>query len=348
MAKSYRLAGMAGSVLLMLGCAAFAQEAQPVAGPETAPQQAAPQPEPASDCTGILCVFRSPLAPPPAVAAADPQTAPQDASATQTPVAAADPSDTPKPKRKPQKPVHLLTIAADPLEVGRLKSLTTAMPREKIRIVKADGATSVTDFSVSTTLAPADGVPKARLFSEQMHIIAKAGIQSPTDLAGKAVSFGPDKSVGQTAARKAFAALGVTVKETPLEIDNALDGLATGDIDAVVVLAPQPVDQLKKVPAGDLHFVSWPDGGTLPDGAVAASIDARSYPGLAKPGETIRAVGVDAVLCLKAKGAAQPAAKAFLAALSQHSAALSKRGFDLLKADLAARSSRRVADNARR
>ncbi len=133
------------------------------------------------------------------------------------------------------------------------------------------------------------------------------------------------------------------MKETPLDLDNAIDGLATGDVDAVVMLAPQPIDRLKSVSTPGVHLLSWPEGSSLPNGASAATIDAAAYPRLAKPGETIRAMGVDATLTISARGAKQVAAKTFLKALSLHSEALTKRGFDLLKADLDSRAGRRLA-----
>ena len=131
------------------------------------------------------------------------------------------------------------------------------------------------------------------------------------------------------------------MKETPLDLDNALDGVSTGDIAAVVVLAPEPMARLKTVTG--LHFVGWPDGAALPAGAVASSIDGGAYPGLAKPGETIPAMGIDAVLTLNPRGARKPAAKVFLVDLSQHAGALARHGFDLIKADLETRNGRRVA-----
>ena len=190
---------------------------------------------------------------------------------------------------------------------------------------------------------------KARLFTEQLHIVAGTGVLSPADLKGKVVSFGPEKGPAQAAARKAFAALGVSVKETPLDLDNALDGIATGDVAAVVVLAPQPDARLARLKTtSGLHLVSWPEGTAVPDGDTMTSIPGSAYPGLAKAGDSVRALGVEAALDASGKGATSPAARAFLTALSQHSAALSKRGFDLIKADLETRNGRRVASAERR
>ena len=343
--------GLAGSVLLTTSLVALAQEAAP----------ASPAPA-ASGCSGFLCLLAprtmaeqqaAPAATEPAAQPAAAQTAAQTAATTDP---APDVTETKPAKAKAPRPT--VTIAADTAEASRLRTLVSALPKEKIRIVAETAAAPGADFAVRTALdSRPSGTEQARLFTEQMHVVAGPSIQSFADLKGKVVSFGAARSPSQTAARKAFAALGITVKETPLDLDNAFDGLATGDIDAVVLLAPQPVDRLKRLSAPGLHFVAWPEGATMPDGAVTASIDGGAYPSLAKPGEAINAMGVDAVLILEPRAietkgsgarAPAPAAKAFLAALSQHSATLSKRGFDLLKADLDSRADRRVASVERR
>jgi TRAP-type uncharacterized transport system substrate-binding protein len=176
-----------------------------------------------------------------------------------------------------------------------------------------------------------------------MHVIAGGAIHTLADLEGKVVSFGPDNGPSQAAARKAFEALNIHVKETPLDLDNALDGLSTGDIDAVVILAPQPFDRLKTISAPGLHLVSWPDNGSVPEGASPAIIEATAYPKLESPGVPVKTIAVDALLTLNSRAAKQGAAKLFLKDLSQNSETLTKRGFDLLKADLESRKDRRLA-----
>lgn len=290
------------------------------------------------DCS-FPCFFHSSNpAPTPQAAATDPAVTAADATL---------PASKPAPKV-----VHALTIAADDAEFGRMKALSGVVPGQTIKIVKTSvAARGTADFAVKTVLQPASDATTshdAKLFTEQLHIVATSKITRVEDLRDHVVSFGANGSAGQDAARKAFQALGVSVRETPLDLDNALDGASTGDIDAVVVLAPQPFARLKSMARSGLHLLSWPDSGALPAGAVDATISADAYPGLATPGETIRAVGVDAVLSVSATGARQPATKRFMSALAQHSAILSKRGFDLLKADLESRSGSRVASAERR
>ena len=326
-ARFFVLGAGVAAPLLMLSCLAVQAQEAP----------AAPAP---SACSGIACIFGSRLGAAPQPAPAQP--APTGAIAQAPEAAPVDEAWAVKAKPHPVKPS--VTIAATGAEVGRIKSLAAALPREKVTVVGTNGAPA--DFIVTAGLETPAGTEKARLFTEQMHIVAGATITSVADLKDKVVSFGPDAGPSQAAARKAFAALGVSVKETPLDLDNALDGVSTGDVAAVIVLAPQPLARLKSV--SGLHFVAWPEGTALPAGAVASTIDGSAYPGFAKPGESIPAMGVDAVLSLSAKGAHKPAAKLFLTDLSQHAGALSRHGFDLIKADIETRSSRRVASAERR
>lgn len=324
---------------LVAGLAASAVVASLASAQEQAPT-AAPPPAAAPSCSGLGCLFNrtpAPPAPPPAQAAAEP-----DPAAS---VPADEAHDAPKPRAKP---VHPVIIAAEPEEMARLKNLAATMPRGKVKLVKDAARADEADFKVESSLGAHEDGEKAKLFTEQMHVIAGDKIATIADLKDKVVSFGPEKSPGAEAARKAFAALNVGVKETPLDLDNALDGLATGDVAAVVIVAPQPIERLAKLSATGLHLVAWPQDGALPAGASATTIDGARYPSLAKADAPIRTVGIDAVLCISAKGARRPESRAFLAALGQRSATLSKRGFDLIKADLDSRSNRRVASDEAR
>ena len=221
------------------------------------------------------------------------------------------------------------------------------MRKEPVRLVVAnDGRAATADMTVAATIDPSADRTGPKLFVEQLHVVASPKIVAMADLKDKVVSFGPDGSASQAAARKVFAALGISVKETPLDVDNALDGVATGDLAAVVLLAPQPAQPLRTITG--LHLVAWPEDTSVPPGAVVSTIDGSAYPGLAKPGDKIRAVGVDAVLNVSPVGAKLPATRVFINALTQHAPSLSQRGFDLLKADLDASGARRFAESEHR
>ena len=319
--------GLAACVILAAGASVQAQ---------TAASQPAAEP---TSCSGFFCMVAGKPQPTPA-----PQPAVPAAPAAEDQQSAIPERATVKKALKPVK--EPVTIAVDWTDVNRLKQLVAAMPGSKVRLVKPSAAS--VDFKVTAALGDSGRETKVKLFSEQVHILAGGQVKSVADLKDKVVSFGPADGPARAVARKAFEALGVAVKETPLDYTNAFDGLATGDVDAVVVVAPQPSAYLAGLRASGLHLVAWPDDVAPPSGASIGAIAGTGYPNLAKPGETIRTVAVDAVLNMSAKGAREPAARAFFASLSQHSAALSKRGFDLLKADLDERGGRRVASAERR
>ena len=294
----------------------------------------------ADSCSGFACLFSHASPPVAQPAPASPPVADQlDETAVKS-----EPGDLPK-KPRPVRPV--ITIAAGATEVVRLRSLASALPRERIRIVPLVDASEPADADFTLSKALGGGGSKTRLFTEQLHIVAGAKVNTVADLADKVVAFAGAGNAQGDAARQAFATLNIKVKDTPLDLANALDGLSTGDIEAVVILAPQPVAQLAVLTTPGLHLVSWPDG-AIPEGAVITSIDGNRYPRLAKPGETIRALGVDAVLRMSAKGAKDPAARAFLASLAQNAGALSRHGFDLAKAASGRRGDNRLASAERR
>lgn len=318
------LPALVGGLVAVSGCAAMAQ-----ASPAS------------TDCSGFMCkVFGSKIeerpAPAPAAAAVQPVSTPD----------VADPDDDrAKPAaRKVAKPLPTVTIAADRLEAPRLKALEATLPKTRIRVVAPNAEA---DFRLSTALGPAGPAEKARLFTEALHVVAGPDVHALADLKDKVVSFGPIDGPSQDAARKAFASLGIAVKETPLDLDNALDGVSTGDVAAVVVLAPQPDRALSLLkPGSGLHLLAWPDGAALPEGSTAVTLS--DYPSLGTSASPVRAVGVEVALEAAGRGAAGAAAKSFLTSLAQHSATLSKRGFDLIKADLESRGTRRVASAERR
>ncbi len=237
--------------------------------------------------------------------------------------------------RSAGKVAHPLTIVADEAEATRLAAIGDVVHGWPFKVVAPAVAGSGAALTLRTTWKangrPAEA-PEIRLFNEQLHIVAGSAVARVEDLRGRTVSFGPEGGRSQEAARKAFRALGIAVTEAPLELENALDGVATGDVAAVVVLTASPMPRLRALSQSGLHLLSWPNGGMLPAGAVASKIAADAYPNLAGDGGAVSAMSVEAVLALSAHGAALPAAKRFMEAIAQHAPVLSKRGFELMVA----------------
>ena len=224
MNTSHIQAGLAGCLLMVVSLGAHAQEAQ-------------------GSCSGLACIFSShsettTSAPAPVPVA--PPTPPGELN----PVADLDQAAKAKPVVKALKPAHAITIAADRADIARLKILASVMPKSNIRFVKA--ASDDADFTVSSMPDDLALNRKVKLFTDEIHIVAGGAIHTVADLNGKVVSFGPTDGPTRIVAHKAFEAAGIAVKETSLDYANAFDGLATGDIDAVVVLAPAAVRRLEE------------------------------------------------------------------------------------------------------
>ena len=239
------------------------------------------------------------------------------------------------PARKiKSKRVAPITIATDPMAANRMRDLVALMPGTDIKIiVKAPGspARPGTDFSVLTAIdgrAPPDGA-KANLFTAQLYILAGRQVHSVKDLKDQIVSFGPEGSASQATAREAFAALKIAVRETPLDLENALDGLSSGDVAAVVVLAPEPIKQIEDLPGQGLHLVTWPSDIAPPPGMNITAMDRGRYPRLANQAQTLQILDVDTFIEENEKSDHRRD-EAFLLALLQHSPVLSRRGFDLI------------------
>ena len=120
----------------------------------------------------------------------------------------------------------------------------------------------------------------AKVKQADLHILATRDIGTVAQLSGRIVSFGPPGSLGEVNARRAFAALGIKVDETPLDFANAVDGLSTGDVAAVVTIEPQGSSRLKHLPGAAIHLLAVPSASAPPDGMRKAMIPARIYPAL--------------------------------------------------------------------
>ena len=217
-----------------------------------------------SGCSGFACLFsrqetNKPVEPAAAndVArgAASPAPIAQvpNSPASKDAQAAVQPQDGERAKRQTAPPRPVITIAADPLEVARLKALALVVPRERIRIVRPD---EPADLVLTKVLGDA-GHSGPRLFTEAVHVVAGPRIGQMKDLEGKAVAFTGTRDAN-VIARQAFEAAHIAVWATSLDLANALDGLSSGDLDAVVVIAPSPVAQLAGLGASGLHLLSWP------------------------------------------------------------------------------------------
>jgi TRAP transporter TAXI family solute receptor len=137
----------------------------------------------------------------------------------------------------------------------------------------------------------------AKLFPEEIHILARKEIVSLNDLNGKPVATGAVGSGAEMTAADLLDMCHVApniIHEGPLA---ALDHLRHGEIAAMFVVGGKPVPILQGIEAGSLlHFLPIPLNAQLVDSYLPTSLDRQSYPNLVPAGPPVDTVAVGSVL----------------------------------------------------
>jgi len=137
----------------------------------------------------------------------------------------------------------------------------------------------------------------AKLFPEEIHVLARRDVARLNDLNGKIVSIG---AVGSGTELTASALLDMA-HVTPNIMHNtetiALNRLRRGEIAAMFVIGGKPVPLLQAIePGTGLHFLPIPLNAQIVDAYLPTSLDHERYPNLVPPGPPIDTVAVGSVL----------------------------------------------------
>ena len=137
----------------------------------------------------------------------------------------------------------------------------------------------------------------ARLYNEEVHVVASRDLNSLRDLAGKKVNVGPQGSANALTAELIFDRLGITPRYIYSDHPTALAQLASGEIVADVLISGRPVKALQEF-AGDARFklLSVPYDRALQDIYLPAKIDASDYSNLVPSSRSVETVAVGIVL----------------------------------------------------
>jgi TRAP-type uncharacterized transport system substrate-binding protein len=137
----------------------------------------------------------------------------------------------------------------------------------------------------------------AKLFNEEVHLVAKPNITSIEQLRGLKVNLDAKGSGTSYSMRDIFKAFEIEVEEVSMSQVEALEKVKSGDIAATVLIAGKPVRSMSKLTRNDrLHFVTIPYPTQLIGDYLPATLSHDDYPGLIQPGETVDTVAVGAVL----------------------------------------------------
>src|SRR5262245_19317519 len=136
----------------------------------------------------------------------------------------------------------------------------------------------------------------AKMFNEEMHVLAPRSIASMKDLDGKTVVVDlPDSSTFVTAIN-VFERLGIRPHLIYMEPRLALDMLRNGEVDAIVAIEGKPLTWLSQVSDRNLHLVPVQYAKTLQEDYLPSKLSAGDYPNLIAEGDQIDTVAAEAVL----------------------------------------------------
>jgi uncharacterized protein len=138
----------------------------------------------------------------------------------------------------------------------------------------------------------------AKLFNEEVHLVARSNITSIEQLRGLKVNLDAKGSGTSYSMRDLFKTLGIDVEEVSMSQFEAFEKVKSGEIAATALIAGKPVRSMLKLTRNDaLHFVPIPYAAQLRDDYLPATLTHDDYPELVASGETaVDTVAVGAVL----------------------------------------------------
>jgi TRAP transporter TAXI family solute receptor len=141
----------------------------------------------------------------------------------------------------------------------------------------------------------------AKLYDEEIHVLAGPGVRSIEDLAFKKVNFDVRESGTYLTSNVVFAALKIPVEATTFDQAAALEKLKRGEIAGLVYVAGKPAPLFGNVAAGsNLHLLSVPLNEELRETYRPARLMAEDYPTLVRDGDTIDTLSVASVMAVYA------------------------------------------------
>ena len=137
----------------------------------------------------------------------------------------------------------------------------------------------------------------AKLFNEEVHLVAKADITSIEQLKGRKVNLDARASGTSYSMRDLFQTYGIEVEEVTMSQVEALEKVKSGDIAATALIAGKPVRAMSLVTRDDaLHLVPLPYPAVLIGDYLPAAFGHDDYPGLVPAGQSVDTVAVGTVL----------------------------------------------------
>jgi TRAP transporter TAXI family solute receptor len=139
----------------------------------------------------------------------------------------------------------------------------------------------------------------AKLYDEEVHVLARKEITRVEDLAGQPVNVDVAGSGTAMTASLVFEALGVSVQTRNFDQSSALERLKQGELAAIVYVSGQPARLFANVTQeSGLHFIALPLTSALAATYLPADLTHGSYPALVDDGAPVATVAVGSVMAV--------------------------------------------------
>ena len=137
----------------------------------------------------------------------------------------------------------------------------------------------------------------AKLFNEEVHLVAGPDITSIRQLKGRKVNFDANGSGTSYSMRDIFRAFDIDVEEVSMSQIEAVEKIRSGEIAATALIAGKPVRSMSKLARKDgLHLVPIPYPTQMIGDYLPATLTHDDYPDLVASGEVVDTVAVGAVM----------------------------------------------------
>jgi TRAP transporter TAXI family solute receptor len=134
----------------------------------------------------------------------------------------------------------------------------------------------------------------AKLFNEEMHVVAPKVIEKLADLEGKTVSVNDGGAF--ITVTTVFERLGIKPKFVIIDETRAFEKLRKGEIDAVAAIQGSPWTFTAEIKNDRFHFVPIEYAAPLQADYLPAQLTAKDYPALIGDGERVDTIAVPTLL----------------------------------------------------
>lgn len=140
----------------------------------------------------------------------------------------------------------------------------------------------------------------ARLYNEEMHILARQDIASIEQLAGRTVNLSDKGSGTQLTTQIIFKKLGIEINEVNMSQRDGFEALEAGEIDATILVAGKPSRswQSLDIDLDKFHLLPVPWSEPMPQNYLPTRITHEDYPNLIAEGSEIETIAAGAILAV--------------------------------------------------